>query len=154
MPRILIALLMILPLSPAAFARGPVDELKAAIQNVQRHCGPEFCRAGFEYKLVVEGHRSSLPDPVARALAMHAKSQAQIWGDTILEGDYEAKGDTRIDRVFAVRGGGRLVAYRVFFSETARSPEGPGRIVEAVWVHPNLKTALGDESMTATFQSL
>lgn len=140
---------MVLP--SAVFARGSVDELKGVIADVRRNCGAEYCRNGLEYRLVHEGSRSSLPDPVVRALFGAAKTQAQIWGDTILEGDYLAKGDTRLDQVFAIRRNGRLVGYRIVFSETARSPYGPGRIVEAAWIHADLRTALTDDKQYAAF---
>lgn len=46
-----------------------------------------------------------------------AKSQAEIWSDTILEGPYEADGQTEVDRVEALKLDGKVIALRVLYSE-------------------------------------
>ena len=46
-----------------------------------------------------------------------AHDQAQVWGDTILEGDYAADGKTSLDRVESLSIGGKFVGYRITYSE-------------------------------------
>ena len=97
-----------------------------------------------------------------------AVQQASIWSDTILEGDFEAAGDTRLDRVQGVYLGGQLLAYRLTFSETAWSTSQcnynpadkstlqsctPGRIVESMYVTPDLKAFERDEGNFAHFEN-
>ena len=97
-----------------------------------------------------------------------AVQQASIWSDTILEGDFEAAGDTRLDRVQGVYLGGKLLAYRLTFSETAWSTSqcnynpsdkstlescAPGRIVESMFVSPDLKAFERDEGNFAHFEN-
>ncbi len=48
-----------------------------------------------------------------------AKEQAQVWGDTILEGDYVSSGETRIDRIFEIYKHNFLIGYIVTYSEKA-----------------------------------
>lgn len=103
-----------------------------------------------------------------QAFADVAKQQAKIWADTILEGDYSAAGDTRVDRVEAVfdqtSGQEQLVAYRIVYSEKAwytadcdprRGKElcEEGRIEEASFVSPSVESWMRDDSAYADFNS-
>ncbi len=94
-----------------------------------------------------------------------AKHQAQIWADTILEGDYRAAGDTRLDKVEAFFKGEELVAYRITYSERAWytgecHPSQPlqgceeGRIAEASFVSPTTQSWLRDDRAYADFISI
>jgi hypothetical protein len=95
-----------------------------------------------------------------------ANEQAQIWGDTILEGEFEADGATRIDRIEAIQMGAQILAYRVTYSEGAWSLSGcqydfknkallkackAGRITEASYVSAGLGSWSRDESAYAEF---
>jgi hypothetical protein len=97
-----------------------------------------------------------------------AKEQAKIWADTILEGDYSAAGDTRLDQVEAVfekaDGGEQLVAYRIVYSEKAwytadcdprRGKElcEEGRIAEASFVSPTAESWMRDDTAYADFNT-
>jgi hypothetical protein len=94
-----------------------------------------------------------------------AVKQTHIWPDTILEGDFEAAGDTRIDKVEAIHDGELLVAYRIHYSETAWytgdcDPEKDptlrscrqGRISEASFVSPMLTSWMRDDFAYAKFR--
>jgi hypothetical protein len=140
-------------LGSQAFATSASENLKSIAQEIRRHCDDRMCRSGYEYRLVYNfGTDGALPAPIVRTLESIAKNQAQIWGDTILEGDYQSKGDTRLDQIKVVRRGNRVLAYRIVYSETARDPRGLGRIVEASWVHPDFRTSVTDDDQPATFK--
>lgn len=96
-----------------------------------------------------------------------AKKQAQVWGDTILEGDYVAAGDTRLDEVRALKIKGSLVGYLITYSETAWNisdcaydglhPESlndclQGRIIESSYVSPDLREYFYDDTTSAVFR--
>jgi hypothetical protein len=94
--------------------------------------------------------------------------QVNIWGDTILEGDFISEGSTRLDRVQAVEdpASHALVAYRITYSEKAWAMEAceyadtgrldgckPGRISEASFVSPDLKSWITDDRFMADFRN-
>jgi hypothetical protein len=94
-----------------------------------------------------------------------AKDQAQIWGDTILEGEYEADGNTTLDRIEQVKLGETFVGYRIVYSEkgwntaacryNGRAEEltecQQGRIQEASFVSPELNSWTRDSNSFAEF---
>ncbi len=84
-----------------------------------------------------------------------AWEQAQVWADTILEGDYQAEGETRLDAVFALYRDGQLIGYRIVYSERAWDmvTRESGRIVEASFISPSLKTYVTDENQFAEFHA-
>jgi hypothetical protein len=91
-------------------------------------------------------------------LTLIAQDQATIWGDTILEGSYEAAGATTLDRVEGILQNGRLVSYRITYSAKAwrLGDDGKkcceGRIEEASYVSKSLRSWLRDELSMATFK--
>lgn len=98
-----------------------------------------------------------------------AIEQAQIWGDTILEGDYQADGRTELDRVEELKIEGELVAYKITYSErswdtsictypgnldaSALDQCQEGRIVESSFVSPDLSSWTRDPDNFAIFES-
>ena len=111
---------------------------------------------------------SSVSEQQHQEFRQLAVQQASIWSDTILEGDFEAAGDTRLDRVQGIYLGGQLLAYRLTFSETAWSTSQcnynpgdkstlescvSGRIVESMFVTPDLKSFERDERNFAHFEN-
>lgn len=97
-----------------------------------------------------------------------AVQQSVIWGDTILEGDFEAAGDTKIDRVQGVFVGDNLLGYRVTYSESAWATNHcnylsgrketlvgcvPGRISESMFISADLREAQRDEKNFAHFSN-
>jgi hypothetical protein len=91
--------------------------------------------------------------------------QAQIWGDTILEGDYVADGQTRLDQASALYKNRELIGYKIKYSEKAwyvgnceyNGSESSlvdcdaGRIIEVSYVSADLQTFFVDEEQTASF---
>jgi hypothetical protein len=95
-----------------------------------------------------------------------ADSQSEIWADTILEGEYESLGATRLDGVEGVYRKDQLVGYRITYSAQAWSTADcsydsrdkatlvsctPGRIVESAFVALDFKTWQRDEKAIADF---
>lgn len=109
---------------------------------------------------------TSVDQQTVAAFSEIANDQAQIWGDTILEGDYEADGNTQLDSIEALIVNGQFVGYRVFYSERAWNTatcnyrgggEGldqcqEGRIQEASFVSPELNSWTRDSNSYAEFQ--
>ncbi len=102
-----------------------------------------------------------------------AQSQAQVWGDTILEGDVAALGDIRLDEIEELMDGTSLLGYRITYSQQAwstadcdlsdatsedwRNPEtfaqcAEGRIYESAFVTANLSTYFADFGAVASLE--
>ncbi|MES2856825.1 MAG: hypothetical protein V4692_13215 [Bdellovibrionota bacterium] len=110
-------------------------------------------------------HRK-LPPKLTQKLKAIADSQANIWADTILEGDYEADNEISLDLVESIYNRGERVAFRITYS--AKSWEtsscnydyenketlaecAEGRISESTYVSPDLQTWTRDENAYAEF---
>ncbi|MGE3759301.1 MAG: hypothetical protein AB7H97_16165, partial [Pseudobdellovibrionaceae bacterium] len=48
---------------------------------------------------------------------------AQLWADTILEGPYQAEGDTELLRIVEIQKEGKTVIYRITYTESAYNAE-------------------------------
>ena len=120
----------------------------------------------FHVQVVYERSQWSASALDLETLQKIAQSQAQIWADTILEGDYEADGQTVLDRVEEVHFKGRFVAYRITYSEKAwyigscdydyedkqkLASCTEGRISEASFVSPSLTSWTRDSNAYAEF---
>ena len=137
-----------------------VSDLEDHCENVQ--CREPF-RIGFLYRYSQGGEKNYANKKTFETIAF---DQAQIWGDTILEGDFYADGITRVDRVARIYRNDKLVAYVVTYSEKAwylsdchydgvRSITllgcTPGRITESSYVSPDFKTYFYTERTMANF---
>lgn len=138
------------------------------VESFRKICSTQPCPYT-ENLIYVHGHRSRIGQGLLRSLQAAALDRAQIWADTILEGDYVADGVTRLDRVYMISNGNKTVAYRIVYSEQAwftadcsydSSDESSlqecqaGRIVEASFVSPELNDVIADEDGFAEFKSL
>ena len=97
-----------------------------------------------------------------------AFEQAQIWGDTILEGDYLAANEILLDGVELVQVGTQILGYRITYSAaavetTACAPSesyaqalenrcARGRILESSFVSLDLTSWTRDETRYASFE--
>lgn len=126
-------------------------------------------QTAFQSVLVYE-HGSAkvrLPADTVSVLLKVGQKQAHIWSDTILEGDYRAEKQVRLDRVealFAV-GNPHLVAYRITYSTRAwytadcvphqglQSCE-EGWIQESSFVSATIASWLRDDGAYAEFYGL
>lgn len=145
----LIALLLALaPVS--AFARTPYEDLIQLRQQVRASCRA-VCTNGYAIQVAYQDGKGALNPAFVAKMQRTANDQAQIWGDTILEGDYEMTTQVRLDEISVITRAGTVVGYRITYSSGARSPWGVGRIRETSWVHTDLTTGLVEENEQATF---
>jgi hypothetical protein len=144
-------------------------EFMAELKNFVQTCTMSGCEAPNEIKKIYSANDGIvLASDSFSQFKQIAWEQAQVWGDTILEGDYQAAGDTRLDAVFALYRGEKLLGYRITYSEKAWSTsecayDGKntkslnqcpvGRIVESSFVSSSLKTYVTDQNQFAEFQS-
>ena len=109
----------------------------------------------------------NIESDLLKAMTRIAKTQAQVWADTILEGDFVADGYTRLDRIDEIYKHNILIGYRITYSEKAWdtsdcSYDGirdstlvdctPGRIVESSYVTPDWKYYFYDDKTGARFK--
>ena len=114
-------------------------------------------------------HINSLRNEQVAKLQHVANEQAQIWGDTILEGDYQADGQTLLDHVEELKIDGDLVAFKITYSErswdtsictypgnrdgSALDQCQEGRIVESSFISPDLSNWTRDPKSFASFEA-
>ena len=105
---------------------------------------------------------SQVSNDQLNVFTLGASRQANIWADTILEGDYQAAGNTEVDLVEAVLQNHEVVAYHITYSEKAwytgdcdqekdLNACSEGRIVESSYVSPAVTTWIEDSSSRAKF---
>lgn len=159
---------MLFALTPSA--RGQTrfsQDFTREMQQFRQACAKKPCRDGYrEVRIYQRGFPSRIGKGLLTNLQSQAEDRAQIWGDTILEGDYAADGNTRLDQVFVVEKGNDVIAYRIVYSEKAWSTEHcnydpedrdslegciPGRISEASFIAPALNDNAADEANYAEF---
>jgi hypothetical protein len=132
-------------------------------------CDKDFrCPAPYNLKNIFRhSEQQPIDMDLKKALTRIAKSQAQVWADTILEGDYVAEGYTRLDRVEEMYKHNILIGYLIKYSEKAWdtsdcSYDGirdstlvgcvGGRIVESSYVSVDLKHYFYDVKTGAQFR--
>lgn len=130
-------------------------------------CAEEPCKAPYNSAVLYnqKSKLNKLEAQVRADLKSIAVEQAQVWGDTILEGDYAAAGNTRLDLVTGYYKNNVLVGYKIQYSEkawftgechytgTRESLKGckEGRIQETSYVSEDRGTYFTDESRQADF---
>lgn len=164
------ALIVISAFSASALAdqMGPNgDKFYEEAARFENACLKGECRAPYSKTITYDQKRrkSSLAPNDVSALKAVAFQQAQIWGDTILEGDYYAAGRTRLDEVISFYKGTKLVGYKIKYSEKAWYTGDcnftgkretlkdcrVGRIAEVSYVSPDKETYFSDEDHYAEF---
>ena len=156
--------------SAKADARGHnAKEFFKTIENYRKSCGTGDCQAPFASKKSFELNQpqtDELQIDVKLNLEQVALVQAEVWADTILEGDYYAEGPARLDTVTSLYENNKLIGYRISYSEKAWYTgdcefEGDeallkecseGRIQESTFVSTDFKTYFRDEDDFAEFQ--
>lgn len=148
--------MLILTLSLTATAEeSPVErKLKDLISQVNLACSNDVCSQGFSWERAYEAPAlNKLQPDLLSALHEKAADLAQIWGDTILEGDYAADGETQLEKVDVLRLDDQVMAYRIQYSERgwdlAQGLE--GRIRESAWTLPDLETSGSEEHQLVVF---
>lgn len=132
-------------------------------------CDKDYrCPAPYDLKNIFRySEQQPMDSDLKKALTRIAKSQAQVWADTILEGDFVAEGYTRLDRVEEIYKHNILIGYLIKYSEKAWDTSdcsydgirdstlvgcAGGRIVESSYVSADLKDYFYDEKTGAKFQ--
>jgi len=146
--RILILFFGVFKFSPPAWAENFSTDMTQLIQQ----CAGDTCKAPYKKEFLYENSRPDLNIPIVKRLKAAAIDQAQIWADTILEGDYATDYKTRLDKAVALYESGSLVAYYITYSEGAWDTSTcrydgindstlsgckAGRIVESVYLSPD-----------------
>lgn len=162
-------LLGFIAVSPAmADQMGPNgDKFYEESAHYENACHEEPCKAPYSHKILYkqDARLNELSAQQRDGLKAVAKAQAQIWGDTILEGDYIASGRIRLDQVLGFYKKNRLIGYKIQYSEKAWylaecNYQGKrenlkecktGRIVEGSYVSADMKTYFSDEERYAEF---
>jgi hypothetical protein len=155
--RNLLLFLGLLKFSPPLWASNNGVELK----TVAQYCTLQNCQSPYEQKEITESSGDTYKN-----LKHAAIEQAQIWADTILEGDYVADGRTHLDHAVAIFRDHKLVSYFITYSErawdvslchydglNAATLEGckQGRIVESVFISPDLQSTFFTDENYARF---
>lgn len=145
-------------------------------QLVQQSCGnfsvsdEKKCKNNITIKVVYDKGLKLISSDFFRLLLKISVDQASIWADTILEGDFEAKGDTQVSKISAIIKDGHLMAYRVTYKETAWYTGDPscrfeynnydsfqnceqGYISESTYVSADLASIYRDENHVADFNN-
>jgi len=116
------ALLIAFSINAAADEMGPHHrEFMAEVDAMSDACPQDHCAP--PYQILVAFDRinqvNNLKPKDLQQFNRIAFKQAQIWGDTILEGDYYADGETQLDAVEILQKNGKTIGYRISYSETA-----------------------------------
>lgn len=145
------------------------DKFYEEAAHFENACLIEPCRGPYAKKVIYDQTRrlNGISTQDRSTLKAVAVAQAQVWGDTILEGDYYSTGRTRLDHVTAFYKNETLVGYKIEYSEKAWYTgdcqfDGnrdslkackEGRIVEGSYVSPDAQTYFSDEERYAEFSS-
>lgn len=143
------------------------DKFYEEAAHYENACGGESCKGSYTHKVLYsqKSRLNNLTPEIRDQIKKVAAAQTQIWGDTILEGDYRASGRVRLDKVLAFYKKNRLVGYKIQYSEKAwfvgecnyngsrESLVGcqEGRIAEGSYVSADLQTFFSDEERYAEF---
>lgn len=152
-----------------ADAKGPgADAFYNLIETYRQACA-SGCTDPFKNEdafNVDQPGQSRLASDVEANLKFVATAQAQVWADTILEGDYYSDGQTRLDSVSALYKNNEFIGYKIVYSErawftgecefdgedeSALQQCREGRIHESTYVSPDFRTFFRDEDDLADF---
>jgi len=145
-----------------AVEQSDVNRLRREVEALNRACARQPCQAPYQRR-----EFSDISDRQKQTLTELANDLAQVWGDTILEGDYYADGHTVLDRVEVLYKNGETFAYKIRYYENAyytgecdfdgrrrQTLQGcePGRIVESSYLSSDLKLYFRDPSQWVEFE--
>lgn len=106
--------------------------------------------------------KQPLTPEAQKQLTEIAEEQAQVWADTILEGDYQAESALTVERIETVEHLTEFLGYRITYSSAAYDISNcdaaadlsactPGRIIESTLVAPALDSWVRDRTAYAEF---
>ncbi len=95
-------------------------DFQSEISKFSVACGEESCEKPYSKMGVFHFSENQKFDPsLKRIFERISFKQAQVWGDTILEGDYAAEGNTRLDAVVKLYRHHEHIGYLITYSEKA-----------------------------------
>ncbi|MFN7823982.1 MAG: hypothetical protein ACK5P6_01325 [Pseudobdellovibrionaceae bacterium] len=147
-------ILFALCLMTTSFAFANPRDFKADVRRSQKECPRLNCAQGkLHLETLSVSEFRNLPLEEREKLREVAFDLAQIWGDTILEGDFEANHQIKLDAVEYVVEGSTIVGYRLTYSASAKdlSSGREGRIVESGFVHKSFRGPFQDHHSLAIF---
>lgn len=136
--------------SPQGWATS-ARELRQIVRDAYKTCGSMNCQ---NLKLSLEEIPAQSADPtMLQDLSEAAFDLAQVWGDTILESDYEADEEISMDRIEVVRIDGDIAGFRLSYSANAydHANKIPGRIRESGFVTSDGSKGFADPKAFAEF---
>lgn len=77
------------------------------------------CRPPYSLQVVQGQQLMQIQPQVRNTLLTIAQQQAQIWADTILEGDFWADGKTRLQSTKILRHGQKIIGFYITYAERA-----------------------------------
>lgn len=141
---------------------------QSEISKFSATCGPDSCEKPYSKVVVYHFGESQKIDPSLKLVFEKISfNQAQIWGDTILEGDYAAEGKTRLDSVVRLYRQDEHIGYLITYSEKAWETGNchydgindstllgctEGRIYESSYVSLNFRDYFYDSKTMAQFK--
>lgn len=146
---------------------GLSKSFEALAAEFSSNCLKDDCERPLSKTMVYPWGNQILNENIRYALNIIAKKQAQIWGDTILEGDYVADGNTHLDEIRLLQVDGKTAGYLITYSEKAwnisdclydglhpQSLSGcvTGRIVESSYVSLDYRNYFYDDTTSASFK--
>ena len=95
-------------------------DFQSEISKFSAACGEESCEKHYSKSAFFHFSENQKIDPaLKRNFERISFKQAQVWGDTILEGDYAAEGNTRLDSVAKLYRHQEHIGYLITYSEKA-----------------------------------
>lgn len=95
-------------------------DFQSEISKFSVACGEVSCEKPYSKSVVFRFSENQKFDAsLKRIFERISFKQAQVWGDTILEGDYAAEGNTRLDAVAKLYRHHEHIGYLITYSEKA-----------------------------------
>jgi hypothetical protein len=138
-------------LSPQMFASSSNFETLIAIAQTQ--CPNLDCESSLKIHVLTSSEVAELSPVDQKKVIAAVDHLNQIWGDTILEGDFEVFGEAQLNQVAAVLADGKLLGYRLHFSQKASDlmTQDKGFIQERGFVSVMTDEIFPDETFRAHF---
>ncbi len=95
-------------------------DFQSEMSKISASCGVESCEKPYSKSLIFHFSEDQKIDSNIKLIFERISfKQAQVWGDTILEGDYAAEGNTRLDAVVKLYRHDEQIGYLITYSEKA-----------------------------------
>lgn len=145
-------------------------DFQSEISKFSLACGAENCEKPYSKAVIYRfNENQKLDTALKRIFDRISFKQAQVWGDTILEGDYAAEGNTRLDAVTKLYRNNEHIGYLITYSEKAWETGNclydgindatllgciEGRIYESSYVSLDFRDYFYDSKTMAVFKTM